>query len=113
MNHTTGGTQTPQEAFSLRTTRWGSPQTEQLYLDDLVATGKAVNLYLNSGVKLVGVIAAHSGDVLWLQPQSGREDELAMIYIHNISTISPVSSRSFSQAHELNGVPLDGRRHRG
>ena len=74
-----------------------TPQTfysEQVYLDHLVASGQVVNVFLNNGVKLVGVIIAHSGggDVLWLQPQTGRRDDFSMIYSHNISTINSVNS---------------------
>jgi sRNA-binding regulator protein Hfq len=73
-----------------------NPQTrsEQAYLDHLVATGQVVNVFLNNGIRLVGVIIAHSGggDVLWLQPQNGRGDDFSMIYSHNISTINSLNS---------------------
>ena len=56
--------------------------SEQRFLDDLVATGRVCNVYLNSGIKIVGTIAAHSGggDVLWVH--NDTRDDLAMIYIH-------------------------------
>jgi hypothetical protein len=58
--------------------------SEQLYLDHLVATGRLCNVYLNSGIKIVGVIAAHSGggDVLWLHSETRSGEDLAMLYIH-------------------------------
>jgi sRNA-binding regulator protein Hfq len=72
--------------------------SEQRFLDDLVATGRLCNLYLNSGIKIVATIAAHSGggDVLWVH--NDTRDDLAMIYIHNISTISPVEARSLARS---------------
>jgi sRNA-binding regulator protein Hfq len=78
--------------------------SEQIFLDDMVATGKVCNVYLNSGIKIVGTIAAHSGggDVLWVHSDS--RDDLAMIYIHNISTISPVKEPRLNRSarDELN-----------
>jgi sRNA-binding regulator protein Hfq len=72
--------------------------SEQRFLDDLVATGRVCNVYLNSGIKIVGTIAAHSGggDVLWVH--NDTRDDLAMIYIHNISTINPVEARSLARS---------------
>jgi sRNA-binding regulator protein Hfq len=73
--------------------------SELLYLDHLVSTGVSCNLWLVSGVRLTGVIAAHSGggDVLWLMPEK-NPDDLCMIYMHVISTISPVGSCRFTRA---------------
>jgi len=72
--------------------------SEQNYLDHLVTTGVTCNIWLQNGTRLTGVIAAHSGggDVLWLQPLT-NQDDLAMLYIHNISTISPVGSNGLSR----------------
>jgi sRNA-binding regulator protein Hfq len=87
-----------------------TPQTrsEQAYLDYLVETAKVVNIFLNNGIKLVGVIIAHSGggDVLWLQPQSGRGDDFSMVFMHNISTINSVNARGGTRvpSHEPNDV---------
>jgi hypothetical protein len=83
--------------------------SEQLYLDHLVSTGVVCNIWLQSGTRLTGVIAAHSGggDVLWLQPLTNHDD-LAMLYIHNISTISPVGSHGFGRraTQDFKGVVL-------
>lgn len=87
-----------------------TPQTrsEQTYLDYLVETAEVVNIFLNNGIKLVGIIIAHSGggDVLWLQPQSGRGDGFSMVFMHNISTIHCVNARAGNRvpSRELNDV---------
>jgi sRNA-binding regulator protein Hfq len=82
--------------------------SEALYLDRLVSTGQVCNVYLSSGVKLVGAIAAHSGggDVLWMELHTTRGTELAMLYNHNISTICPTTSRQLNRKalRELEGV---------
>jgi RNA chaperone Hfq len=88
-----------------------TPKTlsEQLYLDELVSSQVTCHLYLISGVKLTGVIQAHSGsgETLWLQPQS-NQDDLQMLYMHAISTICPVANRrSHRAAQELDGVLAD------
>jgi sRNA-binding regulator protein Hfq len=88
--------------------------SEQLYLENLVATGRLCNVYLNSGIKIVGVLAAHSEDVIWLQSETGAGDDLAMLYIHNVSTISPVKDRSLTRRAltELNGALEDRKKRR-
>jgi sRNA-binding regulator protein Hfq len=82
--------------------------SEQLFLDELVASGQVCNVFLSSGVKIVGAIAAHSGggDVLWIELNTTRGNELAMLYIHNISTICPTTSRQLNRkaVRELEGV---------
>jgi len=88
-----------------------TPKTlsEQLYLDQLVSSEVTCHLWLISGIKLTGVIKAHSGggDVLWLQPQS-NQDDLQMLYLQAISTICPVANRlSHRAAQELDGVLSD------
>jgi sRNA-binding regulator protein Hfq len=72
--------------------------TEQLYLDHLVAAGRPCNIFLNSGIKILGVIAAHSANdhAIWLQSESGSEDDWDMYFLHNVSTISPVKDRCFT-----------------
>jgi hypothetical protein len=47
--------------------------SEAAFLDRLVATAQACNVYLNSSVKLVGVIEGFSSQdgVIWLRPHSG------------------------------------------
>ena len=69
--------------------------TEQLYLDHLVAAGRPCNIFLNSGIKILGVIAAHSANdhAIWLQSESGSGDDWDMYFLHNVSTISPVKDR--------------------
>jgi sRNA-binding regulator protein Hfq len=73
--------------------------SEQQFLDQLVATGQVCNVFLSSGVKIVGAIAAHSGggDVLWMDLQRTGGTELAMLFIHNISTICPIGSRQLNR----------------
>lgn len=82
--------------------------SEQLFLDKLVESGQVCNVFLTSGVKIVGAIAAHSGggDVLWIELHTTRGTELAMLYIHNISTICPTTSRQQDRRalRELEGV---------
>ena len=67
--------------------------SEQLFLDHLVATSAPVKIYLRGGIKLTGVIVAHSGggDVLWIQSHS-NPDELSMLFLWAISTICPLRS---------------------
>jgi sRNA-binding regulator protein Hfq len=87
--------------------------TEQLFLDRLVSTEVTCNIWLQSGTKLTGIIAAHSGggDVLWLQPLT-NQDDLAMIYLHTISTIRPVGSHGLGRraASEFKGAHSDDDR---
>jgi hypothetical protein len=73
--------------------------SEALYLDRLVSSGQVCHVHLSSGVKIVGAIAAHSGggDVLWMELQTTRGPELAMLFIHNISTITPIGSRQINR----------------
>jgi sRNA-binding regulator protein Hfq len=70
------------------------------------------NIWTQSGIKLTGVIAAHSGgDVLWLQPLT-NQDDLSMIFLHTISTIRPVGSHGLGRraASELKVVTSDDDR---
>jgi sRNA-binding regulator protein Hfq len=89
-----------------------TPKTysEQTYLDHLVETGVTCNVWLGNGTKLTGVIiAAHSGggDVLWLQRLTDQDD-LSMVFFHNISTIAPVRSHGLGRraASEFKGASL-------
>ena len=69
-------------------------RSEAAYFDHLVATGRTCNIYLNNSVKLVAVIEDFSAadGVLWLRPQSGSANELAMlVYLQNCSTIAPIA----------------------
>lgn len=90
--------------------------SEQLYLENLVATERLCNVFLNSGIKIVGVIAAHSGsdEVIWLQSETGAGNDLAMHYLHNVSTISPVKDRGLTRraSAELNGALEDREKRR-
>ena len=72
--------------------------SEQLFLDHLVATSAPVKIYLRGGIKLTGVIVAHSGggDVLWMQSHN-NPDDLCMLFIHGISTICPMHTNILSR----------------
>jgi host factor-I protein len=57
--------------------------TEEKYLKQLV--GNSVNLFLVNGIKLQGVLLAHSDFALFLK----RDGIISMSYRHSISTVVP------------------------
>ena len=82
--------------------------SEAAFLGRLVATAQACNVYLNSSVKLVGVLEGFSSQdgVIWLRPHSGHGTELAMVYLNSISSICPVAPRQLTRgaSRELTSV---------
>jgi sRNA-binding regulator protein Hfq len=82
--------------------------SEAQYITQLIATKVPVNIYISNGVKLSGQIQFYSSadDVIWLRPQAGHGDELSMVFLNLVSTISPVGPRYLNRraARELDGV---------
>jgi sRNA-binding regulator protein Hfq len=82
--------------------------SEAQYINQLIATKVPVNIYISNGVKLSGQIHFYStaDDVIWLRPQAGHGDDLSMVFLNLVSTISPVGSRYPHRrvARELEGV---------
>ena len=63
--------------------------TEDSFLDSRIQ--RAIQVYLISGIKLVGVLHGHHADVVFLLPRGGRADDVQMISKCAISTISLAS----------------------
>ncbi len=62
-----------------------SPHAEQVFLDLLQTKQKEVQIYLNSGVKMIGVILGYDEFTILISSQSWPPQ---MIYKHAITTIS-------------------------
>ena len=63
--------------------------TEDSFLSALVAEGTVINLYLQSGVKLCGVLEAFDLDTLFLR-SIGHGGGVQMVYKTCASTVSPL-----------------------
>jgi sRNA-binding regulator protein Hfq len=78
------------------------------YINQLIATRTPVNIYILNGVKLSGQIHFYStaDDVIWLRPQTGNGDDLSIVFLNCVSTISRVGSRYLNRhaVRELEGV---------
>ena len=85
--------------------------SEKQFINQLIATKVPVNIYISNGVKLSGQIHFYSPEdhVIWLRPQTGNEDDLSMVFLNSVSTISPVGSRYLNRhaVRELDGVPSE------
>jgi sRNA-binding regulator protein Hfq len=82
--------------------------SEAQYINQLIATKVPVNIYISNGVKLSGHIHFYSpaDHVIWLRPQAGHGDDLSMVFLNLVSTISPVGPRYLNRraAREGDGV---------
>jgi sRNA-binding regulator protein Hfq len=82
--------------------------SEAQFINQLIATRVPVNIYISNGVKLTGQIHFYSptDHVIWLRPQAGHRDDLSMVFLNCVSTISSVGSRYLNRraARELDGV---------
>lgn len=63
------------------------PNAQTLFLQALIQSKTPVTLFLTSGVKLQGGIAAHDDYTLILE----RGNQTQLIYKHAVATIVPVS----------------------
>jgi sRNA-binding regulator protein Hfq len=86
--------------------------SEEQFINQLIATKVRVNIYISNGVKLTGQIHFYSttDHVIWLRPQAGCGDDLSMVFLNLVSTISPVGSRYLNRRAEceLDGVLSNG-----
>jgi sRNA-binding regulator protein Hfq len=81
--------------------------TEHSFLSALVAEGTVINLYLQSGVKLCGVLEAFDMDTLFLR-SIGHGGGVQMIYKICASTLSPlVKGQRRTDMKTLNDVISD------
>ena len=82
--------------------------SEEQFINQLIATKVPVNIYISNGVKLSGQIHFYSPEdhVIWLRPQAGHGDDLSMVFLKMVSTISPAGSRPINRraAREFDGV---------
>ena len=81
--------------------------TEERFLTALVEEGIVINLYLQSGVKLCGVLDAFDIDTLFLR-SIGYGDTVQMIYKNSVSTLSPLEKgQRRNETRTLNDVISD------
>jgi len=76
--------------------------TEASFLEDRI--GGSVAIYLINGIKLLGVLADHDLDVVFLRPQDESDRGMQMISKTAISTIVSVPAG----VPRLSTNPLDG-----
>ncbi|MBF2753746.1 MAG: RNA chaperone Hfq [Gammaproteobacteria bacterium AqS3] len=75
------------------------PFLNQLRLDQV-----AVNLYLNSGVRLMGVIESFDPHIILLRGNTPGRSTLQMVYKHAISSIVPQDHFEFSGSRHSAGA---------
>lgn len=68
---------------------------QQMLLKEFKEKGGEVNIYLNTGIKLTGIIKAFDDTVLILKNSSKNNSEgFQMVYKQSISTLSPLENSS-------------------
>jgi RNA chaperone Hfq len=69
------------------TSQQESPSRQDEFLDNLVTSKDAVNVFLINGIRLAGVVTAYDRHVILLESHSGAQ----AVYKHAISTVLPNS----------------------
>lgn len=74
---------------------------------DLIKGDVTVNVYFVNGCKVTGKIIAYSDfdGVMWLQPQ--HRNDFVMLFVHGISTVSPLRRRPNHLIRDLTGLLAD------
>jgi len=82
--------------------------TEDIYLQQLIASGESVSCFLASGIRLLGVVRSHHGEAIFMEPHADSRGGLIMIFKTQISSIMPTPKKSTrSSVDQRHGMLAD------